>query len=121
MANNRSVAFKLIGTLRDKGTLLAAGVAVPVTYQIGVIQRGISEIATGEIEGVFNPRTAKRGPARLRLADGHTMMVTLSNGSADLVAIEADKAGAAYCHALWAARDGDAPQANPEGAAASAT
>jgi hypothetical protein len=110
MANARSVAFKLIGTLRDSGTLLSAGAAVPVTYQIGLVQRGSMELATGEIEGKFSPKMVRRGPARLTLADGHTVVVTLSNGSADLAAIEADKTGAAYCHALWAARDANAPQ-----------
>ncbi len=119
MANSRSVAFRLIGTLRDEGSLLSAGVAVPVRYQICVIQRGTNEVATGEIEGVFNARTVKRGPARLKLADGHTVVVSLSDGSPDLAAFEADRAGAAYCHALWAARDTQAaPEAETKGAAA---
>lgn len=111
MRTNRSVAFRLVGTLREQGTLMSGRTTTPVRYQIGVIQRGVSDLATGEAEGKLTPKTARDGPAKLVLADGHTINITLSEGSADVVAFEADTAGAAYCHALWAARE--APAAAP--------
>ena len=85
--------LRLAATLRGKGVLLwgKQGQA-PVSYAVDVYRQGPSQVANGDVRGDL-ARLAGRAPtdARLRLANGEEVRVSLADIDVDMASIEVEE------------------------------
>ena len=79
-------AMKFLGSLRGEGVLLLEAGEAAVHYQLDVFEGGIGRSGSGAVDGDM-PAGAEDGEARLRMADGREIAVTLQS---------LDEAGASF-------------------------
>lgn len=74
----RGPPLKFLGALRGEGVLISAAGETAVSYQVDVFQGGSGRTGSGTLDGVMldSPDEAG-GDARLRLADGRELPITL--------------------------------------------
>ena len=73
-------AMKFLGSLRGQGVLLSEGGEAPVAYQLDVFEGGAGRSGSGSVDGAMPPASEDgAAEARLRLADGRELAVTLGS------------------------------------------
>ena len=73
-------AMKFLGSLGGQGVLVSAAGEAPVAYQLDVFEGGAGRSGSGSVDGAMPPASDEgAAEARLRLADGRELAVTLGS------------------------------------------
>jgi len=83
----RGGPIKFLGALRGDGTLISPAGETAVTYQLDVYQGAAGRTGSGAVDGAM-PEAGETDEARLRLADGRELAVTLQEADENGASIE---------------------------------
>jgi hypothetical protein len=71
-------AMKMLGSLRGQGALISVAGETPVSYQLDVFQGGQGRSGSGTLDGAMPTFDEDANmDAKLRMADGRTILVSL--------------------------------------------